>query len=262
VWAAALRLGLAAVLLVALTPLVGASLPRGAGFRAAAAFGLLNSGIALPLLYWGETRVPSGITAVLFGTVPLTTALAARAAGLERPSRLKYLAALIALAGVASLVSGQLRQRVPWGPLLAVMAAAFCASLSTIALKRGPRENPIAVNAVAASVGFVVCLAISIVAREAHPLPTRAAAVLPLLYLTLAGSVGAYVLYAFLVNHWPVTRASFISVIVPVVATALGAWVRHEPITVATLAGSGLVLGALLLAIVAERRPRATAAPG
>jgi len=38
----------------------------------------------------------------------------------------------------------------------------------------------------------------------------------------VAGSLGAFGLYAWLVNHWPVTRISFISVVVPVVALSLG----------------------------------------
>ncbi len=69
----------------------------------------------------------------------------------------------------------------------------------------------------------------------------------PVLYLTVAGSLVAYVLLAWLLSRWPVTRTSYITVIVPVIALALGAAVRHEPLSPTSLAGTVLVLAGLLL---------------
>jgi drug/metabolite transporter (DMT)-like permease len=154
---------------------------------------------------------------------------------------------------VAALFSSELGRAVPVLPLVGVLGAAIAGSLSGIALKLGPRQHPFGANAAGAIVGFVVCLAVSFIAREPHPLPHTARALLPLGYLIVVGSIGAYVLYAWLVHQWPLTRISFIAVIVPVIATALGAWVRHEPVTRMSLAGSALVLVGVLLALFVDR---------
>src|SRR5689334_11776134 len=79
VWAATLRLAVAAPILAALARAQGQRWPRGAAWRAAAGYGFLQFGVNFPLLYWGEKTVPSGLCAVLFATVPISTALFARA---------------------------------------------------------------------------------------------------------------------------------------------------------------------------------------
>ncbi len=247
VWAATLRLALAAALLNLYLAARRRPWPRGAALRAAFSYGLLNFGINFPLLYWGETRVPSGLAAVIFAIIPLSSALFARALGLERLTISKVAGALVGLAGVALIFSGSFRGDVAALPLLAVLAAAIIASLGGALLRRGPRQSPVGANAVAAAVATPVSLLMSFAFGETHALPAGAAAVFPILYLTLAGSLGAFVLFAWLVNHWPITRISFISVVIPVVALALGAVVRHEEITRGSLAGSVLVLAGVLL---------------
>src|SRR6476660_7571916 len=61
VWAATLRLALAALLLAALTWARGQRLPRGAALAAALGYGVCQFGVNFPLLYLGERAVPSGI---------------------------------------------------------------------------------------------------------------------------------------------------------------------------------------------------------
>jgi drug/metabolite transporter (DMT)-like permease len=254
VWAATLRLLLAALLLTAWTFARRESLPRGPALRAALAYGVCQFGINFPLLYWGEQRVPSGLSAVLYATIPLSSALLTRALGMEALTPSKVIGAVIAFAGVAVLFAGSFRGHVSPVGLLAIFAAATVAALGTVLLKRGPRQGAIAVNAVGCAIGGVMAGAISFAAREAHALPTSAAAALPLLYLTVAGSLGAFVIMSWLVNRWPVTRVSYVTVIVPVLALALGRAVRHEPLTALSLAGAALVLAGLLIGMRASRR--------
>src|SRR5262245_44978012 len=87
---------------------VRAPWPRGAQLEAALWFGIVDFGISLPLLYWGEQRIPSGIAAVLYATIPLTTSLFARAFGLEPLRTRIVLASLAALGGVAIMFSSSL----------------------------------------------------------------------------------------------------------------------------------------------------------
>lgn len=258
VWGAALRLALAAPVLLLLGLVTRQPLPRGPALRYAAIYGLLQFGLNFPLLYWGETRVPSGLAAVIFATIPLTSALLARAFGLETLSASKIGGAVVALAGIAIMFSGQLRGGVGLGPLLAVLVSSWVACLGTVLLKKGPRQPAIGANAVATMVGLVVCVLLSAALRERMVLPTTWPALGPILYLAVMGSVGAFVLMAWLINHWDVTRISYIAVITPLVALALGAWVRHERFGAGTLAGSLLVMIGVIIGVRPRRSPRAS----
>jgi len=255
-WAATLRLVIAAVVMAALVHLLRRRLPRGAALGAAAWYGLFQFGFNLPLLYWGEMVVPSGLAAVVFATIPITSAFIARAFGLERLQPLKLLGALIALGGVILMFGGQLGAPVTALPILTIYLATVFAALGSTMLKRGPRQDPLAANAVAAAVGAPVCLLASVMLGEVRSLPTQWGQIHPILYLAILGSVGAFVVFAWLVNHWNVSTLAFIGVVVPVIAVALGALVRHEVFHREHLLGSLLVLAGVILAIVSDRRAK------
>ncbi len=253
VWAASLRLVLASVLLSGLARLLRHPFPRGAALRAALVYGLLQFGINFALLYWGETSFPSGLTAVLYATIPLSTALLARVHRLEPLAPMKLVGAGVALAGVALIFSGELGGDLHLVPAAALFTAATFAAWSGVLLRRGPRQSPVWANAVGSMAGLVVCLGVSFAGREPHPLPLRFAAWFPVVYLTLAGSLGAFVLFAWLINHWPVTRVSFIGVVNPVVALLLGWLVRGERLGPASFAGSALVILGVIVGLRAAR---------
>lgn len=253
-WAATLRLALASLVMVALVRATGRPLPRGAALRSAVWYGVFQFGLNLPFLYWGETVVPSGLAAVVYATIPITAALVARAFGTERLEPLKMLGAAVALGGVLTLFSGQMGQRVPALPILAIYVATVTAAIGSTMLKRGPRQDPLAANAVAAGVGAPICLLSSCLFGEVRQIPVHWIEVYPILYLALAGSVGAFVVYAWLINHWDVSTLAFIGVVVPVIAVSLGALVRHEEIRRQHVLGSVLVLAGVALAIASDRR--------
>ena len=253
VWAASLRLLLATVLLTGWTWARGERLPRGAALRSALVYGTCQFGINFPLLYWAERLVPSGLSSVFYGTIPLSTALVTHALGMEALTATKLAGAIGAFAGVAVLFSTSLRGDVPLLGLLAIFAGATASGYGSVVLKRGPRQSPIGANAAGSAIGLVLTLTVSLAIGEAHALPRSRAALFPLLYLTLAGSLGAFVIMSWLVNQWPVTRTSYISVIVPVLALGLGTIVRHEHLTGLALAGSLIVLLGLLIGMRGNR---------
>jgi drug/metabolite transporter (DMT)-like permease len=259
VWAASLRLAAAALILIAIAFLTGKGLPRGAAFRAAALYGLFGFGVNFPLLYRAEQVVPSGLAAVIYATIPLSTAFLAPAFGLERLRSIKVGGALVGLAGVAVIFATRLGGGFGVLALLALVAGATFAALGNLMLKRGPRQPAIGANAVAAGVGFLVTLPISFLLGEAHPVPAAFDEWFPIAYLTLAGSVGAYVMLVWLLNRWTATATSFITLVIPVVAVTLGALVRDEPVTLLTVLGTVLVLGGVSLGIAADRWSAKTA---
>ena len=161
VWAATLRLAIATVLLAAITVLTRTPFPRGAALQGALLFGFFNFGINFALLYWGELRVPSGIAAIFYATLPLTSGVLAWLFGVHPLDPARTVAAVIGLVGVCIIFAGELALGAPPGALLAVLTAAISAALSGVFLKRAPAQPAIPANAVAAAVGMVFCLAAS-----------------------------------------------------------------------------------------------------
>jgi drug/metabolite transporter (DMT)-like permease len=253
-WGATLRLILAASLLFVVARMSGAPLPKGHALWGAALFGFMNLGINFSLLYWGEQRVPSGIAAVLYATVPLTAGVFAWIFGLERLQKTKLIAAVIGLAGVALIFAGELKLGAPAVALLAVFLGATIASLSTIVLKRTPSQSPFMTNSVGALAGIPVCLLGSLLLHEPHPIPSGVKEWWPILYLVVAGNLGAYVLYAWLVSRWNVTTVSTTALIVPVLAVLLGSLVRGESPAPEAYLGGLIVLVGVTVALRVGRR--------
>lgn len=251
VWGATLRLIIAATLNGLIAVLTRAPWPRGAALRGIALFGFLNLGVNFVLLYWGEMTVPSGIAAVFYATMPLSTALFSSMLGLHPLERTKVIAAVIGLAGVALIFSGELRLGAPALALLGVFTGASCASLSGVILKKIPPHSTFMVNAIGASVGAVVCLLASIALGEPRVLPSSWAAWGPILYLAVVGSVGAYGLWAWMVTQWRVTSLSVGALIVPVIAVLVGALARGESPAPITYLGAALVLAGVATTLLA-----------
>ncbi len=256
VWAATIRLALASVLLFGISAAFRMPLPRGAALRGAALWGFFNLGVNFALLYSGEQTVPSGISAVLFATVPLTTALLAAIFGVERLVARKLIAAVVAIAGVAVIFAGELGVAVPLAGLLTVFFGASAAALANVLLKQAPKQQVIPLNAIGTAVGALFCLVTSFILGESHVIPTTMSAWLPILYLTIAGSLGAFVLFSWLVTHWTVGNASLVGVTVPIIAVIVGAIAKGEQPAALTYVGAAIVISAVLIAL---RAPRAAA---
>jgi drug/metabolite transporter (DMT)-like permease len=119
-----------------------------------------------------------------------------------------------------------------------------------VLLKRAPAQPSVfATNSVGAAAGAVICFAASLILGEDHALPNAVAGWWPVIYLTLAGSLGAYVIWTWLVGHWSVTSASYVGVVVPVIAVFLGALVLRETRSPETYLGAGIVLAAVVVAL-------------
>lgn len=258
-WGATLRMTLATLFLLTLAVLTRQTWPRGAALQAAITYGFFQFGLNMVLLYWGETSVPSGLAAVMFATIPITSALIARAFGIERLRRGKLIGAAVALGGVAVLFARDLTSPVTALPLFAIWLATVCAAFGTVLLKRGPRQPAIAANAVASLAGIPVCLAASLLLAENRSWPLSPTQFGPVLYLGIAGTI-AFLVFTWLIGRVDVSSASFIGVVNPLIAVALGAFVRGERLTGERAAGSVLVIAGVWIALAGDRRRPAVAA--
>jgi drug/metabolite transporter (DMT)-like permease len=254
VWSATLRLLIAAPLYALIALATRAPWPRGEALRAALLYGFLNYGVQFALLYRGELEVPSSTSAILYATIPLTTAIGAAGLKVHPLRKHEMLGALVGLAGVVLVFSGELSRGGPPVALASVLVAATVAAFSGIALKMGPPQSTWAVNGIGAVVGVAVCLPTSLALGEPWTLPRGLAGWGPILYLIAAGNLVAYALYGWLITKWKVTSASAMSLVIPVVAVLLGALIRAEAPSPGTVAGAALVLVGVSITLFVGRR--------
>jgi drug/metabolite transporter (DMT)-like permease len=105
---------------------------------------------------------------------------------------------------------------------------------------------------VSSLVGSLVVLPVGLWRSPVPILPEVMKALFPLLYVVLAGTTLAYGLYYYGLAKTTAYRASVTFFLKPVLATVLAVLVRHEHVNGYTLAGIGLVLFGLLLALGGE----------
>lgn len=247
--------------------------------------GMTNIVIPYVLITWGELHISSGMAGILTALTPLfTVALASLVLHDEPATRSRLFGLAVGFGGVVVLAypslvadSGEV-----WLPVLTGMAAVALASLSyAVAVvstrkrlsgkpvmtdddgsARAPTSLEISFGSVFISMLVITPLAL-VFERPADgllALPDSSNAILAMLWLGLASTGVAYLLYFAIIGRWGATRATLITYVMPVVAIVLGFIVLGERLSVIELAGAVLIISGVVLvnANIGRRTTRAT----
>jgi len=255
---AALRFFLAGAVFIPLVPLFRARWPRGpTEWMLVVWVGLVLFAADYGLIYWGEQFLESGLTAILFATLPLITIVVAHLylPG-DRMTPRKLAGTLLAFVGVVALFGDHVQlDSAKAGPMLAIVASAACAAAAGVATKRhGAGLHPAALNAPAMLVGAFALLVVSRAAGETFQLPRDVRTLGAVVYLAVAGSVVTFLVYFTLLKTWSVTSLSFISVFTPAIALLLGFVFLDERPTLLTALGAVLILAGVATALTTPAR--------
>jgi drug/metabolite transporter (DMT)-like permease len=240
-WGASLRFIVASILLFGIVRWRNLPLPQGRALNGAVLYGLFSFAISYAFLYWGLTRVSSGMASVLFATIPLMTQLIAAPIGQERLTWKGMLGALIVIAGIAVVFLEQLRFDVPFIYMGAILLGVVSSALSGIVVKQYPRSHPVSTNVVGMGVGAILLFLLSLFSGETQSLPTLTSTWLALGWLIFSSIVG-FVLIVWLLARWSATATSYIGVLTPLVTVVVASLLATETPTLTFLAGSLLVL--------------------
>lgn len=262
-WGAALRFAAASLLLFGAVALFRVSLPRGRALVGVLLYGLLGFAASYAFAYWAMVEVPAGIASVIMALVPLLTVLLAAAHGLERLRPRAVGGALLALVGVVIVFGERITAAdVPLLPLGVMGLTAVSAAETSVVVKRFPRSQPLAANAVAMGTGALLLAVIGAGAGEPLRAPQLASTWISVGYLVLVGSIALFLLFLFVLGRWAASSTSYMFVLAPLVAIPVGAALASEPVSWAFLMGGALVLaGVYLSAAGPSRRGARVAAP-
>ena len=228
--------------------------------RTVAVLGAFNNALPFWLLGFAETRIDSGLAAVIQAAAPIfTVVLAIRLDPTQRASGLRLAGIAIGFVGVALLVGVQTGGQIVGA--LAVLGAALCYAIA--ALFAGTQARGLPPLHVAA--GQLGCGALLIAPLGLLQLPSSsppAQAVLAIVALGAFGSALAYVLYFALIARAGASRAILVTYLVPAFALCYGALFLDEPVTPSAIGGLALILAGTTLATGVARLRRAGAAAG
>ncbi len=262
--AAGSRFFVAAALLAAILTWRGASLKvTRAELRASAVAGGLLLGLGVGLVHVAETRIDSSVAAIIAGTVPLQI-IALRLIAGENPARATRLSTLTGLVGLGLVVAPGLGAGSTALGLAVMVSASMSWTLGSFLSKRlALPSDPFVASVYEMAAGGTILLLGAAVFGEYGEVGAGTFALDSLLawaYLVVMGSIVGFSAYAWLLRVAPISLVVTHQYVNPLVAIALGMAFLGERPSPWTLAGAGLVIGAVYVAIRAEFPRSATAA--
>lgn len=226
-------------------------------WRAAAIVGgaLLLGGNGM--VVWAEQTVPSGIAALLVGTVPLWMALIAGALLRERMAWREVLGIVVGFGGVALLVGpiGGGGTFDPWGVAAVLFASISWASGSLYARRAPLPTRPLVGTAMEMIAGGLVLTLAAALTGELGRVEwaeISLASWVGTAYLVVFGSLVGFAAYAWLLRVAKTSLVATYAYVNPVIAVLLGWAILREPVTVRTLVAGLVIVGAVAL-IVSSR---------
>ena len=262
---AAVRVAIASLFLLPLLLMRGHGPQLRQHWKAVFLVGLMNSGIPFACFAFALLYITTGLSSILNATVPLFGALVAWIWLKDRPDGSRILGLVIGFAGVALLASDKAGLRPAptggptgwaetWGPMLAIAAcllATLCYGISASYTRRYLSGLPSLVTATGSQIGATLGLALPAILFWPARTPGLSAW-LAILFVGVACTGIAYVLYFRLIESAGPARALTVTFLVPVFALFYGGVFLGESITpwmigcgAVILAGTSLSTGLL-----------------
>ncbi len=241
-------------------------------WRSAAIVGILLLVAGNGSVVWAETRVPSGIAALLVASAPLWMVLidALRPGG-RRPHGWTLAGVVLGFLGIFVLIDPTqilgVQGSVDRLGAIALTFAAFIWAVGSL-YSRGARlpASPLLGTGMEMLAGGLGLLILGSVTGEWSRLDL--AAITPrslwgLLYLIVIGSWVGFAAYTWLLRVAPTTLVSTYAYVNPLVAIVVGSWLAAEPVTPRILLAAAIIIGSvalITLTLPANNRPKSISA--
>ncbi len=218
--------------------------------------GLMLYGVSFALLYWGQERIDSSMSAILYATMPLFTGIFAHfMVPAERLTLRVIFGLLIGFVGAILLFAGKLSLSGTISGMLAMVLSSCSCAWATVKTKRDLHLiDPSALAILMLPAGLIVllpCLAI-------FETPVRfwidAKGAGSVIYLAIFGGGIAFIIWFYLLKRLSAVAASMMTLLEPLVASFLAYLILSESFDKYFFLGGTMILVGVLTVTVQKRQ--------
>jgi drug/metabolite transporter (DMT)-like permease len=262
---AGMRFAIAGALIFGFLLARGASWPRPAQWKDQAIIGIFLLLGGNGVVSWSELRVPSGITCLILGSAPVIVVLFEwfRPGG-ERPGIGLLTGVGVGIAGMALLLgpgSIPVGSRPPYLYTLALVLSSISWWVGSFYSKHIKSDTPpLMASSMQMLCGSVSMLLTGLIlgeGREFHLASVSLHSWEAFAYLVTAGSIVAFPVYVWLLEHSTAALISTYAYVNPVVAVFLGWLILGEPLNPRIILAAAVIVGSV--AIITIGKTKATA---
>jgi len=239
-WFLAARFLVAGLILAALAVALRKPVPESRqGWLVACVLGVFANALYLGLTYTAMQRLSAGMAALVASTNPLVLALLAPRFLGEPLTRWKAIGLVVGFGGVVFVIVA--RHGTP-AALPFDAGLAFCGVLSSVAstllYKRfAVDQSLVAINAIQLCVAALVTIPVALLVYGAPVVVVTSELTASFVYLVLVLSVGASLIWFWLLRHGEASRVSAYYYLTPIFGLGLAALLLHEPLGLSDLVG-------------------------
>lgn len=201
--------------------------------------------------YIAADYLPSGLLSVIFATAAIFGALNTWLFT-KRPLECKILlAAAMGVTGLALLLGPEVSRgevSAPWWAIALPFAGTYLFTIGNLISARLSQTHSLT-NIVGQGMvyGALVAILLTLVSGHAFVVPNNPVYWAGVVFLALISSLLAFMTYLTLVNREGAARASYATVLFPIVAMIVSTWAEGYVWTIASVLGLGLALGGTVL---------------
>ena len=260
-WSVTYRFLIAAIAIAALSKWKGESLSIGRkGIVTAAFLGFTQFCVNFNAVYLAERHITSGVVATVFGLLLIPASLLGWALLGHKPSSRFAWSSLVAVAGIILLFVHEIREHPADSKQIAAGIALTLVGMLGAAIANVWQARPevrslhlFPLLAWSMAAGALIDGVIAFAMTGPPVLDPRLSYWVGILYLSLFASVLTFSLYYPVVRKIGPAKASYSSVIVPVIAMGFSTAFEHYRWTGLTIAGAVLALGGMAAAMRRDR---------
>ena len=252
---ASVRFLISGIILVVWQRSIGQAMPTRKQWGSAAIIGTLLLLGGNGLVSWAEQFIPSGIAALIIGSMPmfLVVAEAVRPNGVK-PTWRAIIGLLIGFAGIFILVgpaeiSGSTTKLNPFGVIALLGACVTWASGSVYSKTADLPKSSLMNTGAQMLMGSVSLLIVSLLTGELHGWDITAVSsrsIYGLTYLILIGSLVGFASYGWLLQNAPISLVATYAYVNPIVAVFLGNWIGDEPLEPRIWIAAAIIIGSVI----------------
>jgi drug/metabolite transporter (DMT)-like permease len=216
------------------------------------------------LVSWAEQFIPSGIAALIIGSVPMVLVIAeAIRPGGTKPTWQAILGLVIGFVGIFILVgpaeiSGSETRLNPFGVAALLTATVLWAAGSTYSKTADLPKSSLMTTGAEMLMGSIGLLIVSLLTGELNgwnPAEVSTRSLVGLVYLITIGSIVGFGSYIWLLQNAPISLVATYAYVNPIVAVILGYFFANETLEPRIWLATAIIIGAVMF-INSRSRPK------